>query len=289
MLACCDLHTHSSFSDGSLSPGELAQAAAAKGVKYWALTDHDTVEGLSEAAAAATGAGIILIPGVEISVEDYENRPFHLLGLGLDGRDGSLRALCRRQTERRRIRFLEICERLKKNGIDIDGEKLTASFRGAPGRVQIARELITRKLVKSVDEAFYRYLGSASGNAVPFRKTPLEEAVAAIREDGGLPFAAHPLSLNLNWDRTEAFLADVRDRGVAGTEVAHSGSTLTRQRYVQAIAQRLHLLMCGGSDFHGAGKPQAALGRLSNGKPIPLTFLPEVLREKYCQTEQKRV
>lgn len=289
MLVCCDLHTHSRFSDGSLSPAELARAAALKGVRYWALTDHDTVEGLSEAAEAAADAGIILIPGVEISVEDYENRPFHLLGLGLDGREGRLRDLCRRQTERRRTRFLEICMRLKKHGIDIDGEKLMMSFCGAPGRVLIARELMNRKLVKSIDEAFFRYLGAASGNAVPFEKTPLEEAVAAIREDGGLPFVAHPLSLNLNWDRTEAFLTAVRDRGVAGTEVAHSGSTLTRQRYVQAMAQRLNLLMCGGSDFHGAGKPQAALGRLSNGKPIPLTFLPDVLREKYCQTGQKRV
>lgn len=289
MTVSCDLHTHSSFSDGSLSPSELARAAAAKGIRYWALTDHDTIEGLREGGLAAKSEGIIMIPGVEISIEDYENRPFHLLGLGIEEENLPLKALCCRQTERRRTRFLEICARLYNIGIEIDGQKMLASFQGAPGRVQIARELIERKTVKSIEEAFSLYLGSQSGNALPFKKTSLEEAVHAIHDAGGLAFAAHPLSLNLNWDRTEAFLKDICNQGVDGVEVAHSGSTVTRQRYVEAVARRLNLLMSGGSDFHGSGKPQAVLGRLSNGKPIPLTYLPDVLKEKYCQADGKRI
>ena len=89
--------------------------------------------------------------------------------------------------------------------------------------------------------------------------------------------------------RTEIFLKEIRDRGVDGVEVAHSGSTVTRQRYVEAIARRLNLLISGGSDFHGEGKPQAVLGRLSNGKPIPLSFLPDLLKEKSCQENGKKV
>lgn len=289
MLVCCDLHTHSSCSDGSLSPADLAQAAAAKGVRYWALTDHDTVDGLREGAEAAARLGIVMIPGVEISVEDYENRPFHLLGLGIDAENPLLKSLCRRQTEKRRRRFLEICARLNHRGIGIDGQKLIESFRGAPGRVLIARTLVADKTVRSIEEAFAAYLGNSSGNALPFEKPDLDEAVRTIHEAGGLAFAAHPLSLNLNWDRTEIFLKEIRDRGVDGVEVAHSGSTVTRQRYVEAIARRLNLLMSGGSDFHGEGKPQAVLGRLSNGKPIPLSFLPDLLKEKSCQENGKKV
>lgn len=288
MLACCDLHTHSSFSDGSFTPAELAQAAVAKGIKYWALTDHDTVEGLSQAADASAALGIIFIPGVEFSLQDYENRPFHLLGLGIQGGE-ELLALCQRQTQRRRLRFLEICRRLQEQGITVDGDKLLCTMQGAPGRVQIARELTAQKLVKSVDEAFTRYLGSRSGNAVAFEKISLEEALAAIHNDGGYAFAAHPLSLNFNWDKTEAFLKEIRDLGVDGVEAAHSGSTVTRHRYVEAIARRLGMPISGGSDFHGAGKPQAALGRLSNGKPIPLSYLPALLKEKYCHEAEKRV
>lgn len=289
MNVSCDLHTHSSFSDGSLSPTELARVAAERGIRYWALTDHDTVEGLSEGMAAADREGIIMIPGVEISIEDYRNRPFHLLGLGIDRDNALLKTLCLRQTQRRRRRFTEICERLTRSGIEIDGRKILDSFRGAPGRVRIARELVERQTVKSVEEAFALYLDNRSGNALPFEKTPLEEAVRAVHAAGGFAFAAHPLSLNLNWEQTEAFLNEIRDRGVDGVEVAHSGSTVTRQRYVEAVARRLNLLMCGGSDFHGSGKPQAILGRLSNGKPIPLTYLPDVLKEKYCQANGKRI
>ena len=269
----CDLHTHSFYSDGALPPKEMVRTAVEKNVRYWALTDHDTVDGLPEAAAAAADAGIVFIPGTEITIEDYEGRPFHLLGLGVDG-----------QSARRRERFLEICRRIAAHGIDIDGELILSSERGAPGRLRIARELIRLKEVCSLQEAFARYLGAHTGNVVPFEKTPLEEAVAAIRDAGGLTFVAHPLSLNLNWDRTEAFLSDVKARGVDGVEVVHSSCSAVRMRYLLAAAQRLGMLISGGSDFHGSDKPNAVFGRTSDGKPIPLFCLPTVLKEKYCQS-----
>ena len=272
----CDLHTHSFYSDGALPPKEMVRAAVEKNVRYWALTDHDTVDGLPEAAAAAADAEIVFIPGTEIT--------FHLLGLGVDGGRAQLSALCRRQSARRRERFLEICRRIAAHGIDIDGELILSSERGAPGRLRIARELIRLKEVCSLQEAFARYLGAHTGNVVPFEKTPLEEAVAAIRDAGGLTFVAHPLSLNLNWDRTEAFLSDVKARGVDGVEVVHSGCSAVRMRYLLAAAQRLGMLISGGSDFHGSDKPNAVFGRTSDGKPIPLFCLPTVLKEKYCQS-----
>ena len=280
----CDLHTHSFYSDGALPPKEMVRTAVEKNVRYWALTDHDTVDGLPEAAAAAADAGIVFIPGTEITIEDYEGRPFHLLGLGVDGGRAQLSALCRRQSARRRERFLEICRRIAAHGIDIDGELILSSERGAPGRLRIARELIRLKEVCSLQEAFARYLGAHTGNVVPFEKTPLEEAVAAIRDAGGLTFVAHPLSLNLNWDRTEAFLSDVKARGVDGVEVVHSSCSAVRMRYLLAAAQRLGMLISGGSDFHGSDKPNAVFGRTSDGKPIPLFCLPTVLKEKYCQS-----
>ena len=164
----CDLHTHSFYSDGALPPKEMVRTAVEKNVRYWALTDHDTVDGLPEAAAAAADAEIVFIPGTEITIEDYEGRPFHLLGLGVDGGRAQLSALCRRQSARRRERFLEICRRIAAHGIDIDGELILSSERGAPGRLRIARELIRLKEVCSLQEAFARYLGAHTGNVVPF-------------------------------------------------------------------------------------------------------------------------
>lgn len=280
----CDLHTHSFYSDGALPPKEMVRIAVEKNVRYWALTDHDTVDGLPEAAAAAADAEIVFIPGTEITIEDYEGRPFHLLGLGVDGRRARLSALCRRQSARRRERFLEICRRIAAHGIPVDGESILTAEKGAPGRLRIARELIRLNEVRSPEEAFARYLGAHTGNVVPFEKTPLEEAVAAIRDAGGLTFVAHPLSLNLNWDRTEAFLSDVKARGVDGVEVVHSSCSAVRMRYLLAAAQRLGMLISGGSDFHGSDKPNAVFGRTSDGKPIPLFCLPTVLKEKYCQS-----
>ena len=261
----CDLHTHSFYSDGALSPEETAQAAAGKNVRYWALTDHDTVDGLPEAAAAAADAGIVFIPGTEITIEDYEGRPFHLLGLGVDGGRAQLSALCLRQSARRRERFLEICRRIAARGIPVDGESILTAEKGAPGRLRIARELIRLKEVCSLQEAFARYLGAHTGNVVPFEKTPLEEAVAAIRD-------------------AEAFLSDVKARGVDGVEVVHPGCSAVRRRYLLAAAQRIGMLVSGGSDFHGPDKPNAVPGRTSDGKPIPLFCLPSVLKEKYCQS-----
>ena len=250
----CDLHTHSFYSDGALPPKEMVRTAVEKNVRYWALTDHDTVDGLPEAAAAAADAEIVFIPGTEITIEDYEGRPFHLLGLGVDGGRAQLSALCRRQSARRRERFLEICRRIAAHGIDIDGELILSSERGAPGRLRIARELIRLKEVCSLQEAFARYLGAHTGNVVPFE------------------------------DRTEAFLSDVKARGVDGVEVVHSSCSAVRMRYLLAAAQRLGMLISGGSDFHGSDKPNAVFGRTSDGKPIPLFCLPTVLKEKYCQS-----
>ena len=175
----CDLHTHSFYSDGALSPEETAQAAAGKNVRYWALTDHDTVDGLPEAAAAAADAGIVFIPGTEITIEDYEGRPFHLLGLGVDGRRARLSALCRRQSARRRERFLEICRRIAAHGIPVDGESILTAEKGAPGRLRIARELIRLKEVCSLQEAFARYLGAHTGNVVPFEFSPMSKPAAS--------------------------------------------------------------------------------------------------------------
>ena len=161
---------------------------------------------------------------------------------------------------------------------------ILSSERGAPGRLRIARELIRLNEVRSPEEAFARYLGAHTGNIVPFEKTPLEEAVEAIRDAGGLTFVAHPLSLNLNWERTEAFLSDVKARGVDGVEVVHPGCSAVRRRYLLAAAQRIGMLVSGGSDFHGPDKPNSVPGRTSDGKPIPLFCLPSVLKEKYCQS-----
>jgi 3',5'-nucleoside bisphosphate phosphatase len=257
-----DLHTHSIASDGTLTPTQLLTRAAAAGVEVLALTDHDTLDGLAEAAAAAPSLGITLIPGVELSVT-WGGRTIHIVGLSLDQDSAPLRAGLLRLLAYHDWRAAEIGRRLDKHGIpdafagarDLAGGVLV-------GRMHFARLLVQRRLAASVRDVFKHFLVQGKPGHVPGDWATLEEALSWIRAAGGQAVIAHPARYALNAARLRALLGEFRELGGSAVEVV-CGSHSKDEAYVFARHVRDHqLLASAGSDFHGPEMSWLDLGRL---------------------------
>jgi predicted metal-dependent phosphoesterase TrpH len=265
-----DLHTHSSCSDGSDRPAELIDAAHRAGITTIALTDHDTVGGVDEAARAAAERGVRFIAGVELALQDG-NRHVHLLGLGFDHRSRSSRlALLLKQILERRVeRNLAMVARMRQHGLAIDYAEVQAEARGASvGRPHMASMLVKRGLATDTADAFRRLLGSGRPFHVPRRAVPLRDAVDALREAGGHGVLAHPAGRT--GEEIGDLLQAVRAAGVTGVEAYHPSLSRHRSALIRALADRLDLFVTGGSDYHGAHSPDRALGFWQPHEPIPL-------------------
>jgi predicted metal-dependent phosphoesterase TrpH len=251
-----DLHTHSTASDGARPPADVVRAAKAVGLTALALTDHDTVDGLSDARAAATQVGIRVIAGVELSgVEgDVET---HILGLHLS----ELTELEHRLValrEMRRNRAARIVERLNALGLPVTLEAVLAQAAGGSvGRPHIARALIAGGWALDFREAFERYLGNGRSAYVPKERLPLAEAIALIHRAGGVAVLAHPGSLGTR-ERVGALAAI----GLDGLEVLHPSNSWDDSQRLDALATEFDLVRSGGSDWHGAPDGARSLGMM---------------------------
>jgi len=245
-----DLHTHSSISDGNLSPLELVALAASKGLTALALTDHDTLAGLHLALRSAESCTLRIIPGVEISAE-YEPGMLHVLGYFPSYPQGLESAL--EQVQRaRRERIPRIITRLNNIGMPITEAEVLQGARGAmAGRPHIARILVKKGYVKTYDEAFDGYLGTGKAAYVPKVKLTWEKTIHLIREHGGLPVLAHPYTLGLERGDLLSFTARLCAAGLAGIEVHYPEHTPDQISLYSDIASELNLVITGGSDFHG--------------------------------------
>jgi len=249
-----DLHFHSTFSDGVESPGALVSRARAAGLSVAALTDHDAVHGVPAFEAAARGTGLVAAGGVELSVDDA-GEDVHVLGLFVDPAEPVLVERLERFREVRDRRGEAMVARLAALGIGLDLEALRAEVgAGAFGRPHVARALVAKGAVASVEEAFRRLLGPGAPAFVPKAKWSLGEAVAAVRRAGGLAVLAHPV-----WYADAARLLRAgRDVGLDGVEVFHPDND-GREEDLLREADALGLLVTGGSDFHapdgGRGDP----------------------------------
>jgi hypothetical protein len=253
-----DLHMHSTASDGSFAPDEVARMAAGNGVEVFSLTDHDTLDGLRDAAACAEQAGIRLIPGVELSVTE-EGMDVHLLAYGFDPTDATLVAAVRRYRDGRRERARKILLRLKGLGIRISLEEVESIARGgALGRPHVAEALLRAGHVESFNEAFQRYLGHHAPAYVPKPRVTLEEASTIVREAGGVTILAHPGTLN-----RDHLIPSWARRGLDGIEVWHSKHDLAAIERYRGFAQLHGLLMTGGSDYHGERTPGVVIGSVA--------------------------
>jgi len=274
-----DLHAHTTASDGTLTPTELVQAANAAGLSLLAVTDHDTVAGVGEARAAAEAAGIGLVPGVELSADGAPGK-CHLLGLGIDPNHAGLRETLARVSEARRTRNERIAERLLALGAPITlDEVVTVAPPGANvGRPHFAQALLAKNIVRTRDEAFDRFLGDTAPAYVPASSLTPGEAIALIRQGGGLAFLAHPALVKLAPGETmRARLEALKALGLDGIEAYYGQHTLAQIEQFLSLARGLDLLVTGGSDFHGAHKPDVFLGDVFGGRGVPLSVLPPQL------------
>ena len=281
-----DLHAHTTASDGSLLPQELVQKAHGIGLAALAVTDHDTLDGLAEAADAAQALGLDFLPGVELSVEDGGGR-FHLLGYGFDPKFPELAETLTALRKSRAARNTQMAEKMAALGLPVTmGDVRDAAHKhGGAGaengdeseviaRPHFAQALINKGVVSSVQEAFDKYL--ASGKPLYQAKAVLTpaNAIALLHRAGGVAAMAHPGLVPLSEAALAERVAALHDHaGLDGIEALYSQHSPADTERFLALARRHSLLVTGGSDFHGTPKPHVPLGIVFGGKPAPIHLL----------------
>lgn len=246
-----DLHTHSSASDGIYAPSRLMDYAAQHKVTAIALTDHDSIDGITEAQERAKILGIDFIPGIEISVE-WPTGEFHLLGLGLKTASEELLKLISFLRTERDARNRKIAKKLREQHIDITYEEIVEKAGTKTiGRPHFASLLAERGIVKQRKQAFDRFLAKGRPCYVSRTGASLEDAVKAIKTSGGIPVQAHPLSLYVSWGKMEETMAAVKEQGVEGLEAYHPAMRSHEAVRLESLAKKLGMTATAGSDFHG--------------------------------------
>jgi len=257
-----DLHTHSTASDGSLTPAELVQRAAACGIEVLALTDHDQTAGLSEGARAARETGIEFVPGIELSVS-WSHQTVHIVGLGIEPGCASLQAGIERLSTFRHWRAEEIGHRLAKKGIHGALEGARSYAKGAIlSRTHFAHYLVAQGHARDLRQVFKRFLVRNKPGYVPGEWASLEDALTWIREAGGLAVIAHPARYKISATRLRQLLGEFRELGGVGLEVVSGSHSRDDIMSMANLSCRYELAASAGSDYHGPENPYLDLGRL---------------------------
>lgn len=252
-----DLHTHSTASDGSLSPSQLVAGAEKLGIAALALTDHDTVDGLAEFMAAGANSPVTVVGGVEISLE-YPNE-FHLLAYNIKG-GGEIPSQLARLQGFRDDRNRVMLEKLRGQGYDITWERLKELAAGGQlGRPHFARALLEKGYFSQRQEIFDKLLAKGRPGYVDKIRLSQAGGLEMARAAGWAPVLAHPVSLKLSAAQWPDFMAALVDQGLAGVEIFHPSMTEDESRFFRALAARFSLVPTAGSDFHGEGKPAIPL------------------------------
>ena len=273
-----DLHTHSTFSDGTFTPLQLVKYAEEKGLKAFALTDHDTTEGIKEAKSIETNVEVI--SGVEISTR-YDKKEIHIVGLYVNENDADLNKQLKYYREKRVTRNFEILEKLNSLGVDITIDDVKESCTGdVISRAHIAKALVSKGFVGSYTEAFDRYLGDNKCAYVPRETLNYEESMELITKAGGVPVLAHPLLYKMSDTNLENMMVKLRQKGLMAVEVYYSTHSNSDTQHVMAMANRVGLIYSGGSDFHGATKPKIDMGTGMGKLAVPYEILEKIRGER---------
>ena len=268
-----DLHTHSTASDGSLVPADLIRAAKDAGLEAIALTDHDTTGGLAEAAAAAETLAVEFIPGCELSVVS-PNGNMHILGYWIPIGPSELSDTLQFLRDRRHERNHLIMAKLRALGMDIDYEEVLAVSGGdAVGRPHIAQVMHAKGYVREISDAFRIYLGSDGKAYVPKEKLNPRQAIELLKSVGATVILAHPFLLGLESADLRGVLKQLKGYGLDGLEAFYTLHRPDQTLQYLKIAEELDLLVTGGSDFHGAVKPEVHLGIGFGNLFIPVSLL----------------
>ncbi|MDD5085720.1 MAG: PHP domain-containing protein [Candidatus Omnitrophica bacterium] len=264
-----DLHTHTTCSDGTLSPRELVRLAKSSGFKAIAITDHDTVEGNAEARETGTGEGLEVIEGVELSVE-FSPGTMHILGYFVNSVSPELTKSLDFVQRARRERNPKIVEKLRKLGLDISYEEvLKEAGGGQVGRPHFAGVLVKKGYVRDKGEAFARYLAKGRAAYVDKGRFAPREAAEIIHNSGGLVVLAHPSQLHIpTKENLRKLIDELVGYGLDGIEVYSSCHTRKEARLYAELAEEYKLFVAAGSDFHGDNSPGIKLGNVGPGVKV---------------------
>ncbi len=275
-----DLHSHTDRSDGTFTPSELVAEAVRVGVKSLAITDHDTFAGYDAALPLAREAGLELLCGIEVSTK-FHGASVHLLGYFLNRPPSDeLREWLRFLLDQRRDRNIRLIARLRELGLNITLEEVEVKGRTLTARPHFARVLMEKGYVKTIQEAFDVYLDESAQGYVQRHDVPMAEAIERIRAGGGISSLAHPVRVAKNhWSTLEKYVEELAKLGMDCVEAHHSDHSPEDVSFYTSLAARFKLGITGGSDFHGANKPNISLGTGIRGNlHIPADLLPN-LRE----------
>ncbi len=273
-----DLHTHTTASDGTLSPKDLVLEAKKAGLKAIAITDHDTTSGLKEAKEMEKLVQVEVVAGCELSVE-YPKGQMHIIGLWLPIEPKELNSYLEFLRDKRHYRNQQILDKLRKENIVISYEEVMEVAKGeSVGRPHIATVLIQKGFVSSVQEAFDKYLGPNGKAYVPKIKLKPKQAIELLKKEKATVILAHPFSLNLDPVELKKELIRLKDWGLDGIEVFYSEHSEQQTKLYLDLAKKLDLLVSGGSDFHGGVKKDIKLGVGKGNLNLPYSIL-EKLKE----------
>ena len=278
-----DLHSHTTESDGTLTPAELVALAKRTGLSAFSITDHDTFAGYEKAVPLALESGVQLVRGIELNSRlifpgDPHQRHVHVLAYFPDNAPsaGFTNWLGEGQEDRRQ-RNRRLVSVLRERGLDITLEEVEARGRSMAGRPHFARLLVEKGYAADYSEAFHRFIGEEAPTYVERQSRTTEETIRIIREGGGIPSVAHPVRLSLPHDTERDVLVRLKEAGLLGLEVYHSEHPPHLQAHYRRLAEELDLCPTGGSDFHGSAKADVKLGTgFRNNLRIPLELLDRI-------------
>lgn len=290
-----DLHTHSTKSDGTLTPSQLVELAIHKGLAAFALTDHDNVSGIGEALKAAreaqlAGRGDVeVVPGIEFSTE-YHGIDVHIVGLYYDCNSPEFRQEVKEFTEARDRRNREMCDKMAADGIPISYEKLREAFPDSViTRAHFGRYLKDTGYISDIREAFDRLIGDDCPYFIPRKKISPQKAVEFLLKFHGIPILAHPFQYELGDDGLDRLVRELKEAGLMGIEAFYCKHTPEMTKHVTALAQKYDLLLSGGSDFHGDNKPGLEMGTGYGHLCVPEECLTKMKHRAFHVTEHTKI
>jgi hypothetical protein len=281
-----DLHTHSTVSDGSEPPGRIAEMAAAAGCSAFALTDHDSLDGLAPAREAAARVGVTLVPGCEISCRKPPPTPgrpaiggsVHVLVYFVEPGEGPLQDELVALRRDRADRNLRLRARLAELGVPVDYDAMVAEAGGEAGlgRPHFARALVRSGAAADIDDAFNTYLADGRAAYVPKSRLSPTDVARLATASGGVAVLAHPLTLGLDPSALERLVTELAEAGLGGVEAVYGRYTTDERRALKRMARRCGLVATGGSDYHGSFKPDLQVGTGMGDLDVPDSALDEL-------------
>ena len=270
-----DLHTHSTCSDGSLTPRELVRHAKKSGLSAVAISDHDSVSGIADALDEGKAIGIEVVPAIELSAQSETET--HILGYYIDPENKALNDAVEYAKQVRYEREVETCALLNSLGFDITMEEAEEEAKsGLLCRAHFAKIMVRKGYVSSVKEAFDKYLANGKGAYSARQAFTDTEAISLINGAGGLAFCAHLHLTRKSPDELEAFLKRLKNEGLSGIEGYYTDYTPEMEKTYRSLASSLGLMISGGTDFHGAFKPHISIGKGLGNLEIPYSVLENI-------------